>query len=191
MTILPILLNHRRIVIAQMQNIVYGQYLSVVVGPEAMKTYRLTLQSQSTYNVQTNPSINNAFATAAYRFGHSMIRDLVNMINSVTGAKSNYRLQDNFFDVTVYVKQMEDILNGMTNQRAETMDMNVVTDVTDHLFGNNGRPSDLIARNIQRGRDHGLPGYNDWREFCRLGKACSWDQGRGSTSLITGARFTN
>ena len=60
---------------------------------------------------------------------------------------------------------MEAVLNGMMGQNAESFDVNVVPDVTESLFANVGFPgSDLVARNIQRGRDHGLPGYNEFRE---------------------------
>ena len=63
---------------------------------------------------------------------------------------------------------MEAVLNGMIEQGAEAFDINVVSDVTESLFPNQtSNPifpgSDLVARNIHRGRDHGLPGYNEFR----------------------------
>ena len=82
------------------------------------------------------------------------------------------RLKDNFFDSTIYEAQMEAIIKGMLKQRAESFDANVVSDVTEDLFANVDFPgSDLIARNIHRGRDHGLPGYNEYRKGTLLEKS--------------------
>ena len=133
-----------------------------------MDKYRLGIDRSSDYNPDTDPSITNAFATAAYRFGHTMIASMVKLIDLVTAAETTYQLKDNFFDSSVYEAKMEAVLNGMMGQNAESFDVNVVPDVTESLFANVGFPgSDLVARNIQRGRDHGLPGYNEFREGLR------------------------
>lgn len=43
--------------------------------------------------------------------------------------------------------------------------------VRNKLFSNKIPPgSDLFARNIQRGREEGLPAYNEWRNYCGLRK---------------------
>ena len=33
---------------------------------------------------------------------------------------------------------------------------------------------DLVALNVQRGRDHGLPPYVKWRQLCGLRSVKSW-----------------
>lgn len=38
---------------------------------------------------------------------------------------------------------------------------------------------DLVALNIQRGRDHGIPGYNKMREVCGMKRAKSWTDLQG------------
>ena len=46
--------------------------------------------------------------------------------------------------------------------------------MTEHLFDGDTRSMDLVSLNIQRGRDHGLPGYNQYRRLCGLGRADSF-----------------
>ena len=56
------------------------------------------------------------------------------------------------------------VLRGMFTDPSQTVDNFVTSQVTEFLFTNNPpitRSMDLVALNIQRGRDHGLPGIPD------------------------------
>jgi hypothetical protein len=55
------------------------------------------------------------------------------------------------------------ILMGLVMQPQQTIDIHVVDDVRNFLFGPPGAGFDLATLNIQRGRDHGLADYNTLR----------------------------
>ena len=66
----------RRIVIAQQQHISYNEFLPQVLGPDFMDKYSLFAKKSGryySYTKECDATIYNEFATAALRFGHSLI----------------------------------------------------------------------------------------------------------------------
>lgn len=67
----------RRIVGAMVQHITYREFVPVVVGPEVCRLFDLVLLPDGyyeRYDAKVNPTVANAFAAAAFRFGHSLIQ---------------------------------------------------------------------------------------------------------------------
>merc|ERR1711997_1027026 len=73
----------RRLVIAEIQNIVYGEYLPLILGRKMAEDYEMIPRRSTTYDSKVDPSIINSFATAAYRFGHSMIQGTSIMMSTI------------------------------------------------------------------------------------------------------------
>ena len=150
--------------IAEWQSIVYGEYLPVVLGDQNLEG--LTLSSDgSFYNPEVNPSLDNEFATAAFRFGHSMIQGLIQMFATDNAGVINEYLLHKQFESNDMVelnqgKGLGNILAGLVNQPSQSCDKEVTSEVTNFLLPKGQEfGQDLVARNIQRGRDHGLPGF--------------------------------
>ncbi|EFA05698.1 chorion peroxidase isoform X1 [Tribolium castaneum] len=172
----------RRIVVAIMQHVTYREFLPIVLGPEVIDLFELKLERKgyySGYDDRVNPEVANAFGSAAFRFGHSMVQ------NSFVRFDTKHRPL--FNNVTLHEEQenveniwslgsLDRLLLGFCNQPSQRRDEFICDELTNHLFQSRGFPfgMDLAAINVQRGRDHGLPPYTSWREPCGLSPIKSW-----------------
>lgn len=67
----------RKIVGAEMQHITYVHWLPHVLGPKGMNM----LGDYTGYNPNVDSGISNVFATAALRFGHSLINPVLRRLD--------------------------------------------------------------------------------------------------------------
>ena len=137
-----------------------------------MNLYGLRVKTEgyaTDYDSTCNPGIFNEFATAAFRFGHSLIRPmLTRMSPQFHEMSSHIRLRDGFFnpDMLYEGTMIDEVMRGLVSTPMENQDQFISGEITNHLFEERGiRYSglDLAALNIQRGRDHGLRSYNEYR----------------------------
>jgi peroxidase len=123
--------------------------------------------------------VTNEFSTAAFRFGHSLLQSPYFLLNARSQTPDQtLNLRNIFNNIELFSRAptgTESLLRGLTAQRAQSADSFFTEDITNQLFNRN-RPFglDLVSLNTQRGRDHGLPPYNDVRELCGLGRATSF-----------------
>ena len=74
-------------------------------------------------------------------------------------------------------ESIEEILMGLTSQIAEREDIVLCSDVRNMLFGPmEFSRRDLAALNIMRGRDNGLPDFNEVRKCHGFPKYQSWQE---------------
>ncbi|XP_050420368.1 peroxidase-like [Adelges cooleyi] len=170
----------RRIVIAEIQHITYNEFLPIVLGRTYMTKFGLTPEETGwtrKYDPELNAGITNSFAGAAYRFGHTLIQGNIHGYGKFGNIRENLVLSKQHFAPFSLYKDgaLDDFIRGLSFQSSQKFDRFFTKEVTDHLFqGNLNFGLDLVALNVQRGRDHGLPPYNEWREVCGYEKAKSW-----------------
>ena len=72
----------RRYVMAQMQNIVYSEFLPAILPKNDLEKYQLDT-NRSHYNESTKPVMFIEFTTAAFRMGHSLVSSLINLYKNI------------------------------------------------------------------------------------------------------------
>jgi len=110
----------RRIVIAELQHIVYNEFLPIIIGRKTMRENNLLLKKKGysdTYSPNTDASILSGFATAAYRF-HSLIPGVLDLQTPDNRVLDRVQLRDQFFDPQILYKRggFEMLISGLTGQ---------------------------------------------------------------------------
>jgi hypothetical protein len=187
----------RHINVAVMQHITYNEFLPMVLGREIMEKHQLILLKSGYfdgYDPAVNPSSSSVFAQAVFRFGHTLLPSTLerwSKTHRYVGSQRLHELLQQPYDL-YKGGWMDSYIMGMINQVAQAYDNSITQEVTDHLFQEPGKNFglDLASLNIQRAREHGIPGYNRWREFCGLRPFTSWEEMHGTfnNQTISGYR---
>lgn len=174
----------RRFVVAELQHITYNEWLPLIVGPIITRDFKLELSQTNggyslDYNDETDPSIINEFAGAAYRL-HSLVQGAFNFQTEDGQLIQQFKLRNIFNNPASLYREgnYDGCIHSMVNDPSQSIDNHFSEEITNHLFQdtNSSFGMDLVTINIQRGRDHGLPGYNFFRQACGLTRLKSFEQ---------------
>ncbi|XP_048733941.2 dual oxidase 2-like isoform X2 [Ostrea edulis] len=152
------------------------------------------------YDSEIHPGISQEFQTAAMRFGHTLVTPGIWIRGPTTGNQTRmaHQMDCNWKNLPIGIpnqphrvhairlcnaywnsrepvdNMLDDIIRGLSSTLAEKEDHIVVPDLREHLFGPlEFSRRDLVAINIQRGREHGLTDFNSVRKAFGL-DAVDW-----------------
>ncbi|GBB83499.1 hypothetical protein RclHR1_10200006 [Rhizophagus clarus] len=151
----------RRWVIAIIQRITYLEYLSVVLGTP--------LPTYNGYNASLNPSIDSFFATVTSRYGHSELSDVYDIVNKDGAKLAELPLNALQTNNVLETYGVPTLILSLALQRQEEVDIFYADQM--RAFRPIGKVQDIASLDIVRGRDRGVPFYNDAREAFGLGRA--------------------
>ena len=164
----------RAIVGAEIQKITYFDYLPALIGRRFFDANIRSYQDSGAYDPRIDSTVPNAFAAAAYRYGHSQIQPVLNRLdeNLEDIEAGPLSLGDAFFNPSQYTigEGTDPILRGLLTQSARKVDVFLNSVLTTQLFASEESRMDLATLNIQRGRDHGIPPYLVWKKWAQ--KTC-------------------
>lgn len=129
------------------------------------------------YSPEKNAAVSLEFGQAAFRFGHSTLRETIDTIDpthGLTGKIMGYALEQAFLSPDKYsATGAAAIILGMSHQQQSEVDEFLTPALNQGLLG---QPLDLAAINIARGRDVGLPDLNTLRTTMGLTAYTSWTE---------------
>ncbi len=168
----------RHIVTAEMQAVVYHEFIPALTGSK-LPRYR-------GYRRNVQGVVSNEFSTAAFRVGHTLLNTTVTSIGP-DGSTNSRALRDAFFKPQAFLDDtLEGLFRGMMRGFASEVDNGITGEVRNFLIDEpkSEEQLDLPALNIQRGRDHGLPVCNRVRRRFGLAPFTSFQQMSSNSEVV-------
>ena len=159
----------RKIVGAMIQIVTYKEFLPLIFGEAGFNTF---IGPYPGYSPNTDATIPNSFATAAFRFGHSLVRPEFTRLDKDDKPLDigPLSLLESFFNPQQYFLSggTDPILRGLMQDKSREIDEFLNRVLTEQLLASTstGLGQDLASRNIQRGREHGQQSYRSFQEYC-------------------------
>lgn len=163
----------RKIVGAQLQFIAYNEFLPLLIGEDLMERFDLRpLKSghYRKYSIDVNPSLANVIESNVLPFLYSMLPNKFERYSNKLKLMGTKLMSDTYFNPTdLYDEKMfDEYLMGLISQNAMKMDLIVDTELMNSVKYEVNEDYDQSAFILQKGRDHGIPSYTQWRKFCKL-----------------------
>jgi Ca2+-binding RTX toxin-like protein len=134
------------------------------------------IQEFAGYSSGKNAAISLEFSQAAFRFGHSTLRETIDTMDPngfITGKITSYALESAFLNPQGFANVGAGaIVQGETRQLMNEVDEYITPSLQQGLLG---QPLDLGAINIARGRDVGLPTLNEFRLSAGFSAYANWN----------------
>ncbi|CAF1250679.1 unnamed protein product [Adineta ricciae] len=169
----------KKILSALHQRYTYEEWLPILIGETTAQRYVGDKTPFTEYDPSMPGVVFNEAATAVLRL-HTFVRDLI------TRCKPNGQMIDQLwfneissrckFAYDTTTNGLDSFLCGALYDYGFAGDTNYAQQIHHRLFESRNhqgetRRSDIVSLNICRGRQHGIPGYNAYREFCGLRRA--------------------
>ena len=150
-------------VVGLLQKITFDEYLPLYIGRQKFDEL---IGAYAGYDPSVKPDIETEFSTAAFRIAHATLMSDFKALDEKGEVSQNYTLKDLFFNPEEMTRELEgDIFRGSGKTFMKERNEQMVDDMRNFLLQDfkTKLRLDLYSLNIQRGRDHGLPGYNEAR----------------------------
>ena len=157
----------RKINSAIIQHITYTDFMDEMLGrPNNVGLTHIKGQHRNFYNASLDGAISMGFGTAGFRL-HTYVSGFIDLRDRNFNKYKTLKLRDIFHNalITMNGNHYDDVMRGQCGQPLHSFDNVFSAEMTEWLFRENqdNFGLDIAALNIQRGRDHQIPGYPTYR----------------------------